>query len=140
MESVVREDAHREAAFREALINQALSPVKVLPTLLAPENLDTDIWNVFLIRDFGPTLGGAYLPRQKVVVSAEIDPRGQRDVTGDMAHSLAHELGHSLVLAHVPCTRAGNLMATDCSAGSRTYLDPSQVTRAQLQAHFGRPF
>ena len=140
LESVVREDARSESAFREALINQALSPVKVLPTVLAPDNLDTDIWNVFMIRDFGPTLGGAYLPVHKVVVAAEIDPRGQRDVTGDMAHILAHELGHSLGLAHVPCTEAGNLMAADCPNGSRTYLDPSQITRAQLQADFGRPF
>jgi len=78
LEGVVREDARSESAFREALVNRALSPVKALPTVLAPDNLNRDIWNVFRIRDFGPTLGGAYLPIQKVVVCAEIDPRDQR--------------------------------------------------------------
>ncbi len=140
LETVVREDARSESAFREALVNQALSPVNALPTVLARDNIDPDVWNVFLIRDFGPTLGGAYLPRQKVVVSAEIDPQGQRDVTGSMARILAHELGHSLGLVHVACTEEGNLMAADCLRGSPTFLDPTQITRAQLQADFGRPF
>ena len=85
-------------------------------------------------------MGGVYLPIEKVVVSTELDPLGQRDIDGGIARILAHELGHSLGLVHVPCTAQGNLMATGCTLGSRTFLDATQITRVQVQAEFGRPF
>ena len=140
LESIVRERARNESVFREALMNRALSPIVALPSVLSHDDARPDVWNVFMIRDFGGTVGGAYLPMEHVVVSSEVDPLGQRDVRGGMARVLAHELGHSLGLADVACTEEGNLMAADCLQGSRTYLDPSQVTRARLQADFGRPF
>ena len=57
-----------------------------------------------------------------------------------MARILAHELGHSLGLAHVACTTGGNLMAAGCTLGSRTFLNAIQITRVRLQAETGRPF
>ena len=140
LESIIREDARNESFFRQALTDPGLSPIAVLTSVLTPDNLGPDIWNVFMIRDFGGMLGGVYLPIEKVVVSTELDPLGQRDIDGGMARILAHELGHSLGLVHVPCTAQGNLMAAGCFQGSRTYLDPAQITRVRQQAEFGRPF
>ena len=108
LESIVREDARNEPLFSRAPTDPTVDPVSVLTT----EHLRPDIWNVFMIRDFGGSLGGVYLPIEKVVVSTEVDPLEQRDIDGGMARILGHELGHSLGLIHVPCTAQGNLMAT----------------------------
>ena len=139
VESIVREDARNEAMFRLALMDPRVSPISVLPSVLTRENVRPDIWNVFMIRDFGGGLGGVYLGIDGVVVSAEIDPSGLRDIEGGMARVLAHELGHSVGLVHVPCTAQGNLMAAGCSLGSRTLLDATQRAGVRLQAQTGRP-
>ena len=140
LESIVREDARNESLFQSALTDPAVSPVSVVTSVLTPDNVRPDIWDVFLIRDFGGGLGGVYLGIQRVVVSAEIDPSGQRDIDGGMARILAHELGHSLGLVHVPCAGQGNLMAAGCALGTRTLLDVIQITGARLQAETGKPF
>ena len=140
LESIVREDARNESLFGLTLTDSTVNPVSVLTSVLTPENVQADIWNVFLIRDFGGGLGGVYLPIEKVVVSAEIDPSGQRDIDGGMSRILAHELGHSLGLVHVPCVGQGNLMAAGCALGTRTLLGATQITGARLQAKTGRPF
>ena len=140
LESIVREDARNEPLFGRALTGSTVDLISVLTSVLSPENLRRDIWNVFIIRDFGGRFGGVYLEIEGVVVSTEIDPAGQRDIEGAMARILAHELGHSLGLVHVPCTGQGNLMASGCTLGSRTFLDATQITVVRLQAETGRPF
>ncbi len=85
VESIVREDARNESLFRRALTDPTKSPLSVLTSVLTLENLRPDIWNVFMIRDFGGALGGVYLGIERVVVSTEIDPLGQRDLDGGMA-------------------------------------------------------
>ena len=140
LESIVREDARNEFLFGFALADPAVNPLSVLTSVLTLENVQADIWNVFLIRDFGGGFGGAYLTTEKVVVSAEIDPSGQRDIDDGMSRILAHELGHSLGLVHVPCASQGNLMAAGCALGTRTLLDATQITDARSQAETGRPF
>ena len=95
LERIVREDARNESTFHDALTDPTFSPIGVLTSVLPPDHVRPDIWNVFMIRDFGGTLGGVYLPIEKVVVSTEVDPEGLRDVDGGMARVLAHELGHS---------------------------------------------
>ena len=139
VESIVREDARNEAMFRLALMDPTVSPISVLASVLTRENVRPDIWNVFMIRDFGGGLGGVYLGIDGVVVTAEIDPSGLRDIDGGMARVLAHELGHSVGLVHVPCTAQGNLMAAGCALGSRTLLDATQRAAVRLQAQTGRP-
>ena len=140
VESIVREDARNEFLFRRALTDPTVSPISVLTSVLTSENLGHDIWNVFMIRDFGGGVGGVYLGIEGVVVSTEIDPGGLRDIDGGMARILAHELGHSMGLVHVPCMAQGNLMAAGCTLGSRTFLDATQITGVRRQAETGRPF
>ena len=140
VESIVREDARNESLFRAALTDPTVSPISVLTSVLTSENLRLDIWNVFMIRDFGGGLGGVYLGIERLVVSTEIDPLGQRDIAEGMARILAHELGHSLGLFHAPCVAQGNLMAVGCTLGSRTFLEATQIMRVRLQAETGRPF
>ncbi len=140
VENIVQDDARNESLFSRALIDPTVSLISVLTSVLTLESLRDDIWNVFMIRDFGDALGGVYLEIERVVVSAEIDPSGQRDTNGGMARILAHELGHSLGLDHVQCAAQGNLMAAGCTLGSRTFLDATQIAGVRLQAETGRPF
>ena len=53
LESIVRERARNESVFREALMNRALSPIAALPSVLSHDDARPDVWNVFMIRDFG---------------------------------------------------------------------------------------
>ena len=140
LESIFREDARNEPLFRRALTGSTEDLISVLTSVLTAENLRPDIWNVFMIRDFGGRLGGVYLANERVVISTEVDPLGQRDTGGGMARILAHELGHSLGLQHVACTAQGNLMAAGCTLGLRTFLDATQITGVRVQAETGRPF
>jgi len=140
LESIVREDALNESLFESALTDPDVSPVSVIISVLPAENFRPDIWNVFMIRDFGGEVGGVYLGNQKLVVSTELDPNGERDINSGMSRILAHELGHSLSLFHVECEGEGNLMASACVLGTRTLLDATQIERARLRAEWGSPF
>jgi ferredoxin len=139
IEQIVREPARNPDVFRQVL-NRSGNPSSLVTEVLPNDNRRPDIWNVFLIRDFGGRIGGVYLGRDRVVVAAELDPLGNRDLRGGTARILAHELGHSLSLNHVPCTAAGNLMAAGCPQGTRTHLEPGQIQFARQQARTGRPF
>jgi Metallo-peptidase family M12B Reprolysin-like len=140
IEQIVREPALNPDVFRQVLNDPRGNSTSLVAAVLPKENLRLDIWNVFLIRDFGGAVGGVYLLRERVVVSAELDPMGDRDLSGGTTRILAHELGHSLGLNHVPCTAAGNLMAPGCPRGTRTRLEPVQIQIARQQAETGQPF
>ena len=58
VESIVHEDARNESLFRRALTDPTESPLSVLTSVLTLENLRPNIWNVFMIRDFGGQSGG----------------------------------------------------------------------------------
>ncbi len=139
IEQIVRETALNPDVFRQVLNDPTGNSATLVAAVLPNENLRPDIWNVFLIRDFGGAVGGVYLP-SRVVVSAELDPLGNRDLSGATARILAHELGHSLGLIHVFCTATGNLMAPGCPTGTRTHLEPFQIQIARQQAETGQPF
>ena len=139
-EQIVREPALNPDLFRQVLNDRTGSSTSLVASVIPTDNLRPDIWNVFMVRDFGGGLGGVYFPGLRFVVSAELDPLGDRDLSGGTSRILAHELGHSLSLIHVPCTTAGNLMAAGCPQGTRTRLDTFQVQAARQQAETGHPF
>ncbi|MFQ5890995.1 MAG: hypothetical protein ACE5JR_13270 [Gemmatimonadota bacterium] len=139
VESILREEARNAAEFAQALRGEAL----LLPALLSvlpTEQLTDGGWDVFLIRDLGGRIVGAYLSNLPAVVAPEIVPPSGRDLTGATARAVAHELGHSLGLIHVPCTEAGNLMAQGCAVEDRRGLEPFQIEAAREQAARGMPF
>lgn len=140
IESIVREEALNADGFALVLAGQLPASTQNVESVLPLGRLLSGMWNVFLIQDLGGIAGGFYFPGIPATLSAEIDPFGQRELTGSAARILAHELGHSLGLAHVPCTPEGNLMAAGCDSQDRTRLTATQVQAAQQQARRGRPF
>ncbi len=143
IESVVREEAHNGEDFARALRGEIpLTPALVASLLPTGQLLDGG-WDVYFVRDFGGFVGGIFISGGGVspaVISSEVDPTGLRDLAGSGPRILAHELGHSLSLFHVPCSDAGNLMAPRCPLGQRTQLTAGQVDMARLQASTGHPF
>jgi len=69
-----------------------------------------------------------------------VDPWERAGLEGALVRVLAHELGHLLGLAHVPCIAAGNLMSAGCDSENRTRLTDVQIEVAREQAASGRPF
>ena len=85
----------------------------VIASVLPRENLLTGDWDAFLILSLGGIAGGIYFPGIPAALSAELDPDGRRELTRATARILAHELGHSLSLPHVPCTPVRRRTARD---------------------------
>lgn len=140
IDSIIREEALNADGFALVLEGQLPNSSDIIASVLPRENLTGDAWDVFLILDLGGIAGGIYFPGIPAVLSAELDPSGNRELTGSAARILAHELGHSLRLPHVPCTAEGNLMAPGCPAVDRTRLLEAQINTARQQALSGRPF
>jgi hypothetical protein len=140
VESVVREPSLDGTAFMAGLSGAIPITAGVLASILPNGNILPNKWNVFVIRDFGNFAGGVYLDFRGAVIFAENGPIGRQDPTSDGRRILAHELGHSLSLLHVPCTSIGNLMSPGCFAQDRTRLEAGQVVPARAQASRGRPF
>jgi len=140
IESIVREAALNADGFALVLSGQLPASSQNVASILPLGRLLSGMWNVFLIQDLGGIAGGFYFPGIPATLSAEIDPFGQRELTGSAARILAHELGHSLSLAHVPCTPEGNLMAAGCDSQDRTRLTATQGQAARQQARRGEPF
>jgi hypothetical protein len=140
IESIIREEALNADAFALVLQGQLLASDDIIASVLPRANLSGGAWDVFLILDLGGIAGGIYFPGIPAALSAELDPSGNRELTGSAARILAHELGHSLGLPHVACTAEGNLMAPGCPAVDRTRLLVGQIGIARRQAETGRPF
>lgn len=113
---------------------------EALSSILPSGNLTRGRWDVFFAKTLGGLAGGVYLPGVPAVMVAEFDPTGARDLVVSGPRILAHELGHSISLEHVPCTTVGNLMAPGCTTGERTRLTEDQITFTLRQAGINRPF
>ncbi len=131
IESIVREAALDADGFALVLAGQLPASSQNVASILPLERLLSGMWDVFLIQDLGGIAGGFYFAGIPAVLSAEIDPFGQRELAGSAGRILAHELGHSLSLVHVPCTPEGNLMAAGCDSQDRTLLTATQVQAAR---------
>ncbi|NNG17473.1 MAG: hypothetical protein HKM89_13440 [Gemmatimonadales bacterium] len=140
LESVVREPAQNAEGYAEVLRGVAPATTELLSSIFPKENLLGGEWDVFIVKDLGDIAGGVYLQSLGVVIFAEFGVAGAQTPTGAGRRILAHELGHSLGLAHVPCTLEGNLMAPGCPSEDRTRLEAQQVQAARQQARRGRPF
>lgn len=143
IESIVRQEAQNGEDFARALRGEIPLTPGLVASLLPTDQLLQGGWDVYFVRDFGGRVGGIYISGgglSPAVISSEVDPTGLRDLAGSGPRILAHELGHSLSLFHVPCTDAGNLMAPGCPLGRRTQLTASQVDAARQQARTGDPF
>ncbi len=135
LESVVRESAESEDALEQALQGAIPLTTDLLASVF-PKGQFSDGWDVFVVRDLSVIgVPGVYFSTVPMVVSSEVDPSG----LGDPGRILAHELGHSLTLLHVPCTPAGNLMAPSCPSQDRTRLDAGQIQQSRTQAGLGVP-
>lgn len=139
IESIIREPALNAEGYRRVLSGASTSPGSVIETIFPRDNLLAGGWNVFVIGDMGSFAGGIYLS-SRVVIFPQSGPAGEQGTTGRGPRILAHELGHSLSLAHVPCGAAGNLMSPGCGGRSPAGLTPIQVGAARRQAASGHPF
>jgi len=137
VESIVREPVANEAQLMAAAAGQIALTTTLLASALPRDQLFSGRWDVFLIRDLTAALGapGIFFPSLPAVLASEIDPAG----LNDPGRILAHELGHSLTLAHVPCTSQGNLMAPGCDSANRTRLTDAQIAATRAQALTGHP-
>lgn len=138
-ESIIREPAVGEGLFEMAL-QGSTSPttsLSLVASVLPRGSRFNGGWDGFIVEDLASAVGapGVYFPSIPAVVTSVVDPAG----LSDPGRILAHELGHSLGLPHVPCTAAGNLMAPGCPSQNRTSLTPDQISRARSQAANGSP-
>ena len=142
IESVTRERAQSPEAFESLLRGTDANALEVLLSILPQENLLAGEWNVFVIRNLGNVAGGVYISfaEAQLILLGELGPNGPQEPSGSGPRILAHELGHSLGLQHVPCVAEGNLMAPGCRARDRTRLVDPQIAAARRQAAMGRPF
>ncbi len=105
----------------------------VLRGVLPRENRVPGEWDAFFIHDLGESpVAGVYFGAGLLVVKVASQFESPNlALTGRV---LAHELGHSLSLPHVPCVSRGNLMAVGCLGEDRRRLEGSQIAAARRQS------
>ncbi len=143
VESIIREPAHNAETYDKLFRGEIVDTLKVMLSIFPRENLLSDGWDVFVLRDFGRVgAGGVYIsfPEAQVAFFAEVGSGGEQRPLGSGPRVLAHELGHSLGLPHAPCTTTGNLMAPGCRGQDCTRFTAAQILTVRQQASKGRPF
>jgi hypothetical protein len=140
VESIVWEESPSGAEFDSLLAGQIPRTEANLTAFVPRDHLLRPGWNVFLIRDFGRIAGGMFRPELGGVVLAERGFGFALPVAGRGGATLAHELGHSLMLGHVPCDSTHDIMANACwSPSVVSNLTPAQIAQARQQARTGHP-
>jgi hypothetical protein len=140
LEEIVRSAALNPEPFERVLSGRAPPTAVALTGVIPRDRLSDGAWDVFFIRNLFGGIGGIYFPQVPAVLQPDVDPLGVHGLDGALPRILAHELGHSLGLPHVPCSAEGNLMAPGCLIGDRTRLTAQQIRSARLQAVQGSPF
>ena len=140
LESVVREEAPNGAVFEQLLAGEIPRTRERLTSIAPRERLLRPGWNLFLIRDFGRIGGGVFYTELDGIILAERGFGYELPPDGRGGATLAHELGHSLGLFHVPCDSTRNILAIGCWDPSQlSSLTPAQIGTARRQAATGRP-
>ena len=140
VESIVSEQAGDPTEYERLVRGQVSDPTHVLLALVSGGGVLEDGWNVYLVQELGVAPGIYVTSAERQVLFVQETPPPGEDAGVAGPRILAHELGHSLSLAHVACSGVGNLMSPGCPSGLRTQLTASQITRARAQARTGRPF
>ena len=101
---------------------------------LIPANSSDRLWRVYLVHQFPVSGSAVYIIEKGAVLYGELNKFGERYPV-----VLAHELGHSLSLRHVPFP--DNLMygGGQKDPEKTQKLRPIQIKRAKMQARQG-PF
>ncbi len=140
IEGIMRENSPAGALFDSLLAGQIPRTERNLTDFVPRDHVLPPGWNVFLIGDFGRIAGGMFRPELAGVVLAERGFGFDLPVGGRGGATLAHELGHSLGLPHVPCDSTHDSMATACWLASvPSSLTPTQVAQARHQARTWHP-
>jgi hypothetical protein len=139
IESLVHERASNPELFERMLRGETPPDIGSVAAVIPRDDLSEGDWDVFFIRQLVGA-AGVYFPGIPAVLQPEVDPPGRRGLDGGLSRILAHELGHSLGLQHVPCSPEGNLMAAGCPGENRTRLTSSQIMAARNQARVGNPY
>jgi hypothetical protein len=140
LESLKRTVAPRAAAFDSLVRGEIRRDRELLETFFPNDSLLRSGWNVLLLQDFGQIAGGVYFANLGAVVLAERGFGYELPSEGRGGRTLAHELGHSLGLVHVPCDSTRNIMALGCwQPGTTSSLTAEQIRSAREQARAGHP-
>ncbi len=129
VESVMTEEGLNGKRFDSLIVGTLPLNNERLIAMVPRNHLLIPGWNVFLIRNFGDIAGGTFRPEIGGVILAEHGAGSDLPASGRGGATLAHELGHSLGLAHVPCDLDRNIMANKCWSS----LYPSGITPAQIE-------
>jgi hypothetical protein len=140
VESIRTDTLVASAAYDSTLAGQKQSTFPVLLSPFLGSAILRPGWNLFLVSDGGRVFGGFFRTEVSGIVLAEqafgipLPPDGRGGAT------LAHELGHSLGLEHVPCDSTRNIMANGCWVPTQqSSLTPDQVQSARKQAMMRAP-
>jgi len=137
LQATYRHQLQEEAAVIAAMHGGPTITREFLLAAIVSGEPSLGVWQVYVTGDLTALLGapGMYLPEQQKLIVSLVDPAG----LNDPGRITAHELGHSLSLAHVPCVPAGNLMSPGCNSVNRIRLSESQILAARQQAKQGQP-
>ncbi len=143
LESIVREPAHEQERFRKVFNEIAAQDRRnesgTLSAICPDEKRLEKGWNIFFIENLGGFAQGKYLRDKEAVL---VGRRGEDKPLSPRA--VAHELGHSLGLEHLPVREdySENLMftASGKTKNTSTELIAFQVRLARRQAQSGRPY
>ncbi len=139
-ESIIREQSPGGANFDSLIADRIPRTEAALTGFVPRRQLLRPGWNVFLIRDFGRIAGGMFQPEIFGVVLSQHGFGFELPADGRGGATLAHELGHSLGLAHVACDSSHDIMANACwSPTAQSTLTRGQIATARQQARKGVP-
>lgn len=140
LESVFREAAPNGVVLEQIIAGTTPPTREALVSIAPTGRLLRPGWNLFMIRDFGQVGGGVFWAELSGIMLGERGYGYELPASGRGGTTLAHELGHSLGLAHVPCDSTRNIMANACGEpGQPRRLTPEQIATAREQARSGRP-